>query len=62
MKVTVSYYTRDIYDVPDEKWGEAMALCNNDEENAFYFLMEEGLREPSKSDVADLYVDVAKEG
>jgi hypothetical protein len=62
MRITVSYYTRDIYDVPDEKWHEAMALYKNDEEDAFYFLMEEGLREPVKSDVTDLYIDVEKGG
>jgi hypothetical protein len=62
MWITVSYHVRDTYDVPAEKWQEAMALCNNDEDDAFDSLMD--VREDflCKADVTDRYVEAEKEG
>jgi hypothetical protein len=61
MRITVSYYAYDVYNVPDEKWREVMTLCNNDVENAIDFLIEKGLYEPSKSDVTDRHIDVEED-
>jgi hypothetical protein len=60
MRITVSYHVRDTYDIPDEKWHETMALCGNDEDDAFDFLMNEGGGMFYKSDVTDRYVEVAE--
>jgi hypothetical protein len=63
MRIVVSYHARDTYDIPDEKWQEAMALCANDEDDAFDFLMDEGLEDfPCKMDVTDRYVEVEGDG
>ncbi|MDR1095481.1 MAG: hypothetical protein LBL31_03755 [Spirochaetaceae bacterium] len=59
MRITVSYHARDTYDVSDEKWREAMALCGNDEEDAFDFLISEAYLE--KSDVTDRYVEAEQD-
>jgi hypothetical protein len=63
MRIIVSYHSRDTYSIPDEKWLEAMALCNNDEDAAVDFLMEEGGLDgyAVKSDVTDRYAEVAEE-
>jgi hypothetical protein len=61
MRIIVSYHERDIYSIPDGKWHEAMALCNNDVENAIDFLIEKGLYEPSKLDVTDRHIDVEED-
>jgi hypothetical protein len=62
MRITVSYHVRDTYDIPDGEWPEAMALCDNDEDDAFDFLMEEGELDDHvmSSDVTDRYVEVAE--
>jgi hypothetical protein len=62
-RVVVSYHARDIYEIPEEKWREAMALCGNDEDGAFDLLVEEGETEAflQKSDVTDRYVDATQE-
>jgi hypothetical protein len=41
MKIIVSYRARDIYHIPDKEWQEAMALCGNDIEDAFYCVLTE---------------------
>jgi hypothetical protein len=64
MRITVSYYTRDTYDFPDAMWLEAMALCDNDADAAFDFLLEETSEIAHylhKSDVTDRFIDVTEE-
>jgi hypothetical protein len=59
MWIIVSYHSRDTYNIPDEKWHEAMALCDNDEDAAFDFLMDEGLSDYDwDTDVTDRYVTI----
>jgi hypothetical protein len=61
MRVIVSYHARDTYDIPDEKWHEAMALCADDEDDAFDLLMEESADFFDSSDVTDRYVEIERE-
>jgi hypothetical protein len=62
MKITVWYNARDKYNIPDEKWREAMALCGNDEDSAFDILMGEGLEEFLYSgDVTDRYIEAEEQ-
>jgi hypothetical protein len=61
MRVTVSYHVRDVYDVPDEVWQEATAMCGNGEDGAFDFLISEPEEYPYKTDVTDRYVEAVKE-
>jgi hypothetical protein len=60
MKVVVAYHERDVYDIPDGKWQEAMALCDNDEDDAFDFLMDEWGSFDCATDVTDRYVEVVE--
>jgi hypothetical protein len=60
MRIVVSYHVRDTYDIPDEKWQEAMGLCSNDEDDAFDFLMDDDDMS-CVSDVTDRYVEVVDE-
>jgi hypothetical protein len=61
MRIIVSYHERDTYEVPDEKWREAMALRGNDEDGAFDFLMPELEEYFVRADATDRYVEaVAK--
>jgi hypothetical protein len=61
MRVTVSYHARDIYDIPDESWRKAMALCGDDEDNAFDSLMDGSDGFLCSSDATDRYVEVERE-
>jgi hypothetical protein len=61
MKISVFYNVRDTYCVPDEKWREAMASCDDDPDDAFDLLMEEGMDDYDlRSDVTDRYVEAGK--
>jgi hypothetical protein len=62
MHIVISYYVRDTYTIPDEKWQEAMALYRNDEDDAVDFLIEEGELDDHamSSDIIDCYVEVGE--
>jgi hypothetical protein len=61
MRIIVSYYARDTYDIPDEQWREAMALCAGDEDAAFDFVMGKGEDFLCDTDVTDRYVETIQE-
>jgi hypothetical protein len=61
MRIIVSYDVRDTYNVPDEKWQEAIAVCNNDEDDAFDFLILKPEEYLEKADVTDRYIEVEAE-
>jgi hypothetical protein len=61
MQIIVSYHERDTYDVPDERWCEAMALCEGCEDDAFDFLMVAGRDFFCETDVTDRYIDAVRE-
>jgi hypothetical protein len=61
MRVIVTYNEQDIYDIPDERWREAMALCDSDEDEAFNLLMDEGIEDLCRVvEVTDRYVRVER--
>jgi hypothetical protein len=41
MRVIVTYYERDVYEIPDDKWQEAMADSKDDVYDAFEYLSDE---------------------
>jgi translation elongation factor P/translation initiation factor 5A len=61
MRIIVSYYERDTYVISDEKWYEAMALCDNNEDDAVNFLLDEGETLLYAADISGQCVEVARE-